>query len=343
PESEGVDSSVVLPIDRTSPTVEVPPEIMDQFQSMLDQAARLNVREEYGAALNVIRSALASNPPDPLGPRFQALELRVKDKLLRRSHLDAFVRFRAPRYTIGDVIEGEILLMNISEESIYIPARVKMAVPKPGGGVSVEGAPEDSELSESQAMVRSEMTYREFIPTNTLVTNRKTQNFRLPSDIRLEPGQFHRIPVTMNTNDINAGGTMYRTYTLRCTLHAAEIRVGNEVFHGKVEYRVGSAGVFPRNAEHLQAEPLKRMKQALAKNSPPHLALAAAYLSDAKMDARDEAFKFLELALKREDILPESIDGILMSLVIMSGSNETKNKEDWQTWLKDREWTKKKP
>ena len=241
----------------------------------------------------------------------------------------------------ADIIEGEIVLMNISEYDLLVPATVKVGVPAARGLNQDESEiGEDAGETESGAVVRSEMTYHEFIPTNTLVTNRKTKNFRIPKDIRLAPGEVHRIPVTINTRDMNPGGTMFRTYTLECVLHSAEIRVGNQLFRGMVPFRPATAGVFPRNAEHLKDAPLKRMKQALQKNSPVHLTLAAAYVDRSNPQELAEVYEFLRTELEREDTLPENADGIMMALVIIADLRETKSKDDWITWLKNREWTR---
>ncbi len=315
---------------------------LDRFQSMLDKAARFHVREEYAQALKMIDQALAEDVPHPLASRFLALRIRVKNKLLRRSYIDAFVRFLQPEYTVGDVIEGEIILMNISDVPVLIPASVIVDAPKKRGAIQPNDGEENTAPSaESRTMIRSEMTYHEFIASNTLVTNRKTQNFQLPKDIYLLPGEFHAIPVTEHTARMNVGGTMYRNYTLRCTLHAAEIRVGDEIFHGRVQFRPATAGVFPRNAEHLRTEPLKRMKQALRKNSPTHLTLAAAFLVNGSENDLDAAFEFLGIELARENAIQENLDGLMMAMVILSGLEETKTKDEWLLWLKNRTWQKK--
>ncbi len=309
---------------------------LDAFQRILNEAALLDTRQEYAAALDLIQQAMLDDPPDPLGPRFFVLRARVKQKLLRNCYLDAFVQFSGDTCTVGDIIEGEIIIMNISDEELTIPAKVEVSAPR-----NSDEALEAQKTATSQTMVRSEMTYREYLPSNTLVTNRRTRNFFVPKDIRLKKGETHRIPVTINTRDFNPGGIMYRSYELSCVLHAAEIRVGNEVFHGAITMRPGRIGVFPRNAEHLKKNPLRHMMAAEKKNSPVHLTLAAAWLKHIRVGDFNEAYEFLLGELERTDLTDNNAAGIMTSLMILSDLDEARSRENWITWLKEKAWTKK--
>ncbi|MCB9831171.1 MAG: hypothetical protein H6807_01755 [Planctomycetes bacterium] len=331
-EEEASVEGVILP--RTPPTSvalseEQRLEQENQLQSLLDQAALLHVKEDYRAALEVIRIAATMNPPEPFGHRFRALEIKVRADLLRRCYLDAFVRFDRPWYTIGETIEGEIILMNISDQLLVVPATTMVAAPDPAPGA-------ESAEQESRSVVRSVMTYREYLPSNTVITNRQTENFGIPQDIRLQPGETHRIPVAIDTNDINVAGQMYRRYRIACSLHAAEIRVGDEIFHGVLEYRPAHAGVFPRNAEHLADEPMTRVRQALAKASPLHLSLAAAFI-DPRDQAQCRAYEdFCLEELERPEGLPRMQDALMCGLAILQDDENNRSKEDWISWLRKR-------
>ncbi len=299
----------------------------DDLQAMLDEAAMLNVKEDYRGSLAVIRHALSMNPPEPFGHRFRALEIRVRKDLLRRSYLDAFVRFDRDWYSIGETIEGEIIVMNISDKELVIPASRMVELPADAG------RPEGETSEESRTMIRSVMTYREFLPTNTIITNRRTENFGVPEDIRLQPGETFRVPVTVDSSEINVTATMYRRYRIDCSLHAVEIRVGDELFHGALEFRGGAVGVFPRNAEHLADAPLDRVRQALAKSSPIHVSLAAAFI-DAGDDAERGAYEQLALEeLLRPDGLPRMQDALMCGLAIIADDENTRTKDQWIAWL----------
>ena len=294
---------------------------LEELQSSLDDATREFENGEYERALVMIKSILATDPVEPFGHGFRALQVRVKDRLLRTTFVNAVVRFEGRRFEVGGVVKGEVILENVSRYELKVPSRCM--VPSADGG----------EPEESRAVFRTQVTYREFQPTNTLVTNRDVENFALDDDIVLKPGETHRLPVAIDTMEINPGGTMLRSYTMGCRLHSAEITVGEEVFHGVLEFVPAVMRVYPRNAEHLEARALENVKKAYRAGVPTHMTLAASFVPEG---GTDQLIDFLEFELRRDGTPDRMRNAIMTSLLIASGEEKHRGRDEWLTWIERR-------
>lgn len=294
----------------------------DEWQDMIEVAARLRSDMRYEDALAAVRDALALVPPEPFHHRLRGLEVRIKEHLLHETMIDAFVRFDRDHYVIGDVLEGEIVLMNVSAERLVIPASKMMK------------ALGQEQATESSTTFRSTMTYREFVPSNTLITNKDVKNINVDEDVVLGRGESYRIPIAVETIRTNPGGTMLRTYSLSASLHAPEIRIGDEEFHGELEFRPAVVRVYPRNATHLADAPLEKVRVAWDKQAATHLTLAASFVTG---KPRDELIQWLELRLADGATSDRMADALMTCLLILTGEEATKTRDDWLTWLRTRE------
>lgn len=295
----------------------------DEWQRMIDDAAALRASMRYEDALAAVRQAVALDPPEPFHHRLRGLEFRIKEHLLHETMIDAFVRFDREHYVIGDVLEGEIVLMNVSSQTLVIPASKLMR------------AMGQEEESESNTTFRWTMTYREFVPSNTLITNKDVKNVSVDEDIVLRRGESHRIPIAVETMRTNPGGTMLRTYSLAASLHAPEVRIGEEEFHGEVDFRPATVRVYPRNAKHLSEAPMDKVRLAWDKQAATHLTLAASFVEGDR--EREDLIEWVGLRLADGATSDRMADALMTCLLILSGEEATKTRDDWLTWLKTRE------
>lgn len=293
----------------------------DEWQGMIEEAARLRASMRYEDALDAVRRSLDLDPPEPFHHRLLALEVRIKDHLLHETMIDAFVQFDRDHYVIGDVLEGEIVLMNVSAKRLVIPASKLMS------------AMGQEEQSESETTFRSTMTYREYVPSNTLITNKDVKNIRVDEDIVLDRGETYRIPIAVETLRTNPGGTMLRSYDLIASLHTPEIRIGDEEFHGEVIFRPATVRVYPRNATHLAADSFDKVRLAWDKQAATHLTLAASFVEDA---SKVELIDWIETRLSDGATSERMADALMTCLLILTGEETTKTRDDWLTWLKTR-------
>ncbi|MCA9320321.1 MAG: hypothetical protein KDB53_06285 [Planctomycetes bacterium] len=297
---------------------DVSAETEDFYQKRIDTIANLLLRRDHEGALELLRDTMASDPPEPFGHRLRSLEFRALNKLFTETWIDAFARFEKPAYEIGEVLKGEIVLMNISDGDLVVPAQRLM-----------------TQLGQDEPVVtktifRSVTTYREYIPDNTLVINADTRNFSIDQDIVLARGEAHRIPVAIDSMNVNPQATMLRSYTLECKLHAARVEVGGEVFHSPVIFRPATARVYPRGAEHLQDAPFERVKQAWDRESPVHMSLASSWVPRTQ---RRELLSFFRGHLVRPETIEAMKKAVMSCLQVLADDDESRNEGQWIAWI----------
>ena len=77
-------------------------------------------------------------------------------------------------------------------------------------------------------------------------------------------------------------------------MYPAEIRIGGKKWPGNLSFKPATCKVFPRNYQHLAANPLERIDQAVAKNSPTHVPLAAALVKEGEREKAIEVYETVE-------------------------------------------------
>ena len=113
-------SAIYIPRGENRPEV---PEVDESvFSEAYDAAVDCRKRSEIDRALTIIRAAQALGAsPDWYG-RLARLEGELRRESVQRTLLDAFVHLSRARFVLGEMIEGEIVLQNISGQTIVIPA-----------------------------------------------------------------------------------------------------------------------------------------------------------------------------------------------------------------------------
>lgn len=282
----------------------------------IGEATTLYDRQDYGRALARIRALRDFALPEPWNHRSLALEVQIKSALLRTTYVSAFIEVRRQVYTIGDVIEGDVVLMNISTERLVVPG--------------AEDSPIGGETVQSLTLLRTNVHYREWLPDYSMVDRHSTLNYVVDQPITLESGEVRRFPLVIDTMAINPGGTMLRTYTLTAELRSTAIRIGDETFREPICFTTATARVLPRNAEHLADHPAARIVEAIAKNSPLHLTLAAAFVAPAD---RDAVLRSLRNELARTDVAEAVRRGIMSALRILTAVDLPCEPRRWIDWL----------
>ncbi|MEZ6194896.1 MAG: hypothetical protein R3F20_04080 [Planctomycetota bacterium] len=279
----------------------------------------------HADALDLVDAVFAEDPPPVWSGRFQLLQFRAKREFLRRDCFDAEIVVDREHYVIGDVIDGEVVLLNRSRWPVRIPA--VREVPEPDGRGTVA----------SKTIFARAVTYREYRPDDTVVTQTDSRNIIVDEDVLLEPGESFRVPVALDTTVNNIAGTMLRTYTFACSLRAAQIEVGERSFNEELEFRPVTVRVYPRNADHLAEDPLASLGEALARRSPVHVTLAASFA--AELEDREPLFAALETALADESYPEVMHRAIMTSLVIatsVDGEPVRRDRDGWLDWLRRR-------
>ncbi|MEE9392201.1 MAG: hypothetical protein V3W41_06825 [Planctomycetota bacterium] len=314
---------------------ENPEEVLsdEELQAAVEESDRINRRryEEIEAIIaeGDLKGAIAMidemSVEEGLDPkwrsRFQVLKIRAKRDLAQTKLLRGIIRLNRYRFAIGDIIKGEVVLENISGREVFIPATSEVQSGD-GRGALATGT-----------FFHRKVTYHEFVPSNTVIMETDTANIRVDEDIRLAPGESFRIPIELDTGMRNKGGRMLRSYVFDCTLHPAEIMVGDEMFNVSLPFRSAEARVYPLNAEHLAIEPLDKVKESFRRRTPTHLHLAASLVG---VDEMENLYGFFYLKL-RDPKTPDYMElAIMTCLRICSGDSGPENKESWLAWLRKR-------
>ena len=119
-------------------------------------------------------------------------------------------------------------------------------------------------------------------------------------------------------------------------MYPAEIRIGGDKWPGNLSFKPATCKVFPRNYQHLAANPLERIDQAVAKNSPTHVPLAAALVKEGE---REKAIDKLVGWLGRD--WGEGPDGstrvaCCVGLRILTGEEIAAHPDRWLEWADKR-------
>ena len=270
--------------------------------------------EDYERALTVIDETLALGPPPEIAGRLTVLRIRVKQDILQSLYLDALIVLDEDRVALGTPITGQILLVNLSPDTLTIPAD--------SGG--------------TRSTMQLEMRYTEHDLAGNVLREKRQQPVLIGEDIVLEPGDRHSEPIVIDSLQFGPNRINYRTYELEAVLYPSEIRIGDEPWPGNLRFRTATCHVFPRNYEHLADQPLVRLDEAIAKNSPPHVPLAAALITERE---RPRAIDALVEILRRDwsdDPDPPTRLACCVGLRILTGEEISPRPDLWLEWADSR-------
>ncbi len=323
--TEGEAPSAVGPqnaVSRGQGPAEAQPASEDFFRERVEAVGQLLLKHQPEKAFELLEATWPLSPPEPFLTRLRALDLRCRRALRDGVWMSARVEFSQKNFEMGAVVVGEVIVENRSSEILSIPATRAVSS-------ELEGKTEET----SASILRTTVTYREYVPDGTLVTESDVGNFFLDRDIRLDPGETRRFPVDIDTLAHNPSGLMLRTYTVSGRIYAPYVLVGDVELPGPVDVQGATIRVYPRGAKHLAKRPLERVREAFRKSSPIHLTLAASYVQP------DELRELLEFLVTRMEA-PETSEAMRNALVacfqILAGDGLNRDRAQWSAWAKKR-------
>jgi len=285
-----------------------------EFDDQLKAIREFIDAHDYGRALAAIDEALSLGPSRQLQGYLAGLRAGLKREILQSLYVDALIILDDERVALGVPITGQILVVNLSGERLVIPARA--------GG--------------NQTTIQLDLRYTEFDKGGTVVKERRQHPVLVGRDIELGPGERHSEPIVLDSLEYGPRRTNYRTYELGALMYPSEIRIGGEMWPGNLTFKPAMCQVFPRNYEHLAAKPLDRIDQAVAKNSPAHVPLAAALVAEAD---RNQAIAKLIACLGRdsgEDPDSSTRVACCVGLRILTGEDIAAHPDRWLEWADNR-------
>lgn len=313
PSDTRAEGPAELPLTSESPPVEPTAEAPAlDFKALREQVSLHLRREDYEAALSAIDQAQAAATDRDQRQELENLRVTTKRHLLQSTVADAFVLLDRDRVALGDPITGELILVNLSRSTLTIP--------------SVAG----SEASTTTMQV--EVDFQEFGIDGTVVNERITWNLETGKDLVLAPGERHAWPISLDTLQQNPQGVTFRNYSVSAILYPAAMRMGEGSVPGTLRFRQKSCGVFPRNYEHLAESPRTRLLEAIEKESPLHIPVAAALLDE--KDKAGSVGELLAILGRRGDQPPRAPTRVAccVALRILTGEPLEADPMAWQAW-----------
>src|SRR5262245_57578897 len=195
------------PAPKAPPTSgNVPQKDVDETLSSMSGAIQTG---DYERALALGDQMLRRQPGEEARQQIERLRKVAKQHLRQSFYVDAVVRTEKDRFTIGEQIKGEVMLINVGTE----PVVIEDEAPNAASGAS-------------RTLLHLEVGYREFVPDGTLVQETLTQNVILGRRITIAPGNRYSIPLELDTLSQNPAGTMLRNYDVGGTVFLAELKAG---------------------------------------------------------------------------------------------------------------------
>jgi hypothetical protein len=294
------------------------------LDTLVKSVSMLIDRQEFMRARQMLGGALQK----PL-PAADIQRLRLMDEIAQRNivfvdYVKAFIRVKRERVIIGERIEGDLIMINVSSRPISILADPPVRAPAP------PDAPEPlPELDQSISLLSLGIRCREFWPDYSTFDSQEGNNIRLDKDVRLATGESVQFPFAIDTLAIHAGTPVVKRYELTAKLRCYGIVAGDQTFQVPITFAPAHAIVLPRNSEHLGAEPLEKMATAIAKEAAIHLTIAAAYVEP---QAKSAAYRLLRAALEDPKTKPPMRKAIMTALRIASGVELGPDAERWIAW-----------
>jgi len=269
---------------------------------------------DYDRALGQIGEVLALRPPPDLRAYIEGLRAGLKRDLLQSLYVDAFIVLDKKRIALGTPITGQIIIVNLSTQPLSIPARV-------GGNATT---------------IQLDLQYKEFEVGGMVLTKRKQQPVLVGQDILLQPGERHAEPILLDSLALGANRPSYRRYDVEAIMYPSAIIIGTDNWPGNLRLRSARCEVFPRNYEHLMDRPVSRLQEAVAKNSPAHIPLAAALVSPSmRGQAVDQLINTLRSPWGQGPDGPTRV-ACCVGLRILTGEEITARPQAWLAWAEQR-------
>lgn len=280
--------------------------------------------EDYEAAIAVADRALEATRAGPHAAALRRMRQVAWDEHVRRDLLNTGIQFRLARVAVGEAIEGEYFVENRSGETVVIAAEAEGT--ESGGARRVT----------SRTRFRVELRFVEHHIGGTLATESWSEVRGLDEDIRLEPGERHSFPIRVDSDSISPASINYRTYAVSVRMHPARLSIGRARSTVPLSFGEAVVEVFPRNWEHLAADPMGRLAQCIEKESVVHLPLVAALVP---APHRPAAIDQLCEILQTEDHLPPGPEfrvAICVALRILTEEDLPAQVSAWRAWSRDR-------
>lgn len=232
-----------------------PKQTPEWFQREIDAAAE-DLRE--GRIEEGLERVVRAREQDPAGGN--AADLDELLRLLNQAVLDlptlvASVEPARDPISFGDPVRVTVRLANPGTRTV----RVRAAPPKGSKTLFVLD------------VLRTEYDVRAHV-----VSSRRQVHCPLREDLDLPPGATTEIVFTVEGagNDEPLEG--FRTFTVGGQLRAGAVELGKLRRYEAIRLKPGTLRSFRPNYEHLQGDPVARLKQAFERNAPLHLLTAAA-------------------------------------------------------------------
>ena len=283
---------------------EVDPRALAAISALLENG-------DPAGALTLI-SVLESETQESLAWERALAPLRLRCRAqLRQTAFGAAVVLDEERIALGTPITGTIAVRNLSALPLFI-------------------AGESTSSARTNSMIRLNVSYQEYGLSGVMVTESSQINLLMGESMVIEPGVHKEFPIVIDSGMFGESSVNYRVFSIAATLFPAELRVGEEKVPGTVTFAPDECAVFPRNYEHLAAEPFRSLKEAIAKNSPPHVCLSAALVPQAQKSA---AIHELTTTLRPLSGCGEATRvAACVGLRILTGEERPADPREWLAW-----------
>ncbi|MAG56249.1 MAG: hypothetical protein CMJ83_08165 [Planctomycetes bacterium] len=292
----------------------MPDAASEQWLARIEVVQGFIQAQDWDRALSAIDEAVRDAPPTGVGAHLSALRVQVKQNQLQSLYVEALIVLDSERVALGTPITGQIILVNLSKKQLVIPAQVRG----------------------NQTTIQLNLSYREFDNQGALFTERRQHPVRIGKDIVLEPGERHSEAIVLDSLQFGPHRVNYRRYELEARMYPSQILIGDEPFPGNLLFEPARCEVFPRNFEHLIERPLARLDEAVRKNSPTHVPLAAALvaLTD-KEKAIGKLVSFLRQDWGKDPDGPTRV-ACCVGLRILTGEELAAQPDLWLEWWEKR-------
>lgn len=312
--ANGSDPEGGLGPDTRGAAPDAPPPTTEAFRGRIDAIQALVEAHDYEQALKEIETTLTQRPPDDLARYLEGLRVGLKRDLLQSLYVDALIILDKSRVALGTPITGQIVIVNLSNHPLVIP----------------------EEAGANRTTIQLDLRYTEYDVGGTVLNERRQHPVHVGEDITLGPGERHTEPIVLDSLDFGPERTNFRTYQLHALMYPAEIRIGDETWPGNLRFKSARCEVFPRNYEHLEKDPLKRLDEAVSKNSPIHVPLASALVKTRdKKKAIDKLVGFLRRDWGEDPDGPTRV-ACCVGLRILTGKDIPAHPDRWLEWADQR-------
>jgi hypothetical protein len=270
-------------------------------------------RGEFEAAISVIEELRVAGVPSDVEAQLATLYLRASQGLVPTKVLRSGIVLDSSRVALGTPITGQILLSNVGTLPLSVP----------------------NEANGRLTTIQLELSYQEFDVGGTVITERRQMPVIIGRDVLLAAGETFGLPVVLDSSMFGESAN-YRVFVIGALLYPAKLMVGEEDFTRNLQLDPATCAVFPRNYEHLAFDPLGRLDEAVSKDSPVHVCLAAALVREE--DKRRAIAALLEHMERPSHVSPDGPTRLAccVALRILTGEDIPARPERWIAWARTR-------